>query len=295
MGGAVVLGLALSSTVLPSAHATAKAPSASRFPTIHSTGWAASKVRALKPYRGPSVITKAGTVIDGRDIQGALVIRANNVTIKRSRIRASSGDDFAVQLASRYSGLTLRYVSVTRQRGQHPDRAIASFGTNMTVDHTYVHGTQRGIATGDGTRVTNSYIDELDNSSGNHATAVMSIGGTKNVVIQGNTLGCGTGQCSAAMSVYPQNNAGGPNDNWTIDSNLFNGGGYCVYLGYTPSEGERPNTNMRVTNNSFGTKYSTNCGSYGPVASWSWSTGNTWTNNTWYAPGASKNGRRVRP
>ena len=52
---------------------------------------------------------------------------------------------------------------------------------------------------------------------------------------------------------------------------------------------------MRVTNNKFGTKYNTNCGIYGPVASWSWSTGNTWTNNTWYAPGTTKNGTAVNP
>ena len=220
-----------------------------------------------------------------------IVVRANNVTIKRSRILSGSAS-LAVLLESGYTGLTLSYVEVGPQPGQHPDRAIQSDGTNMTVDHVYVHGTQRGVATGDGTRVTNSYIDDLDNSSGNHATAVMSLGGVNNVVVQGNTLGCGTGECSSAMSVYPQ---WGPNDNWTIDRNLFNGGSYCVYLGYSPASGESPNTNMRVTNNGFGTKYTTNCGIYGPVASWSWSTGNTWTNNAWYAPGTSKNGTAVTP
>jgi hypothetical protein len=269
-------------------------PASGGFPSAGSTGYVASGVGTLKAYTGPTTITTAGTVIDGADINSDLVIRANNVTIKRSRVLAPS-TDFAIQLASGYSGLTLSYVEVAPQSGKHPDRAIASMGTNMTIDHAYVHGTQRGIATGDGTKVTNSYVDDLDNGTENHATAVMSLGGVHDVVLQGNTFGCGTGYCSSAMSVYPQNDFGGPNDNWTIDGNLFNGGSYCVYLGYSPSDGEKPNTNMRVTNNSFGTKYNANCGDFGPVASWSWSTGNTWTNNIWYAPGISKNGAVVQP
>jgi Domain of unknown function (DUF4082) len=279
-------------TPAPTPSTPAPPPPSSGFPTTTSTGYAASDVGALKPYTGPTIITTAGTVIDGADIKSTLVIRANNVTIKRSRILAPTSD-FAIQQASGYSGMTLSYIELAPQSGQHPDRAIASFGTNMTIDHIYVHGTQRGIATGRGTQVTNSYVDDLDNSSGNHATAVMSIGGIRDVVLRGNTFGCGTGQCSSAMSVYPETNFGGPNDNWTIDGNLFNGGSYCVYLGYTPPES--PNTNMRVTNNSFGTKYSSKCGDFGPVASWSWSTGNTWTNNVWYAPGVAKNGTLVTP
>jgi hypothetical protein len=292
--GVLLLGLVVPSLVQSSAEAAPKARAAAKFPTAKSTGWTASKVHTLRPYKGPTVITKSGTVIDGKDIRRPLVIRANDVTIKRSRI-LSPTTDFVVQLASRYTRLTLRYVEIGRLPGQHPDRAVASFGTRLKLNHVYVHGTQRGIATGDGTRVYNSYVDGLDNSSENHATAVMSIGGVHDVVLRHNTFGCGTGYCSSAMSVYPQNDFGGPNDNWTIDRNLFNGGGYCVYLGYSPDEGERPNTNMRVTNNSFGTKYSSRCGDYGPVASWSWSKGNTWTGNVWYAPGASKNGKGVRP
>lgn len=289
-----LLLLVLASSGIVQSTDEASAVTAPRFPTASSTGWKASAIGHLKRYSGPTTIRRSGTVIDGRDIRSPLVIRANNVTIKRSRILSPTAS-YAVQLDGGFSGLSLSYVEVAPQSGQHPDRAIASFGTNMSLDHVYVHGTQRGIATGDGTRVIRSYVDGLNNSSGNHATAVMSIGGVQNVTLRGNTFGCGTGQCSSAMSVYPENANGGPNDNWTIDGNLFNGGGYCVYLGYTPSAGESPNTNMRVTNNSFGTKYAARCGDFGPVASWSWSRGNVWTNNVWYAPGTRKNGHRVRP
>jgi hypothetical protein len=165
----------------------------------------------------------------------------------------------------------------------------------MTLDHVYVHGTQRGIQTGDYTKVTESYSDNFYNSSQNHATAVMSLGGTQHVTLEHNAFGCDTGECSSAMSVYPQVDFGGPNNDWTIDNNLFNGGSYCVYLGYTPSAGESPNTNMRVTNNAFGVRYHPSCGLYGPVASWYAGAGDTWVNNTWYAPGTAKNARVVLP
>ena len=291
-GPAVATAAAPASITVAAAPST---PSVGGFPTPSSTGWQAGGVSSLVKYTGPTTITTSGTVIDGADIQSALTIRANNVTIKRSRILGDSTDSYVVQQASGFSGLTLSYVEVGPLSGQHPDRAVASFGTGLTVDHAYVHGTQRGIATGDGTTVTNSYIDDLYNSSQNHSTAVMSLGGTNNVVLKGNTLGCSTGYCSSALSVYPQVDFGGANNNWTIDSNLFNGGSYCVYLGYTPSAGESPNTNMRVTNNRFGTKYNADCGQYGPVGSWAYATGDTWTNNTWYAPGTTKNGTPVMP
>ena len=191
------------------------------------------------------------------------------------------------------SDLRIKDTEVATAPGEVADRAISSKGTDMTLTRVYVHGTQRGIETGRHTTVRDSYADDFNNASGNHATAVMSLGGTDHVVLRHNAFGCGTGECSSAMSVYPQRGFGGPNDDWTIDGNLFNGGGYCVYLGYSPADGESPNTNMRVTNNGFGDKYSENCGLYGPVASWSASDGNTWTGNHWYTPTRAKNGTAV--
>jgi hypothetical protein len=265
------------------------------FPTIQTTGWAPTGV-ALQPYTGPSDITTNGTTIDGADIPFALTIEADNVTITRSRILGSTSDTYVVEQMAGASGLMLRDDEIgPKTASNHPDRAVASFGTHMTLDHVYVHGTQRGIQTGDYTTVEDSYSDNFYNKSGNHATAVMSLGGTAHVTLQHNTFGCDTGECSSAMSVYPQTDFGGPNNDWTITQNLFNGGSYCVYLGYSPQDGESPNTNMRVTDNFFGVEYYSTCGIYGPVGSWYAGTGDVWTNNIWYAPGLSADGTPVSP
>ncbi|MGV1005764.1 MAG: discoidin domain-containing protein [Candidatus Nanopelagicales bacterium] len=275
--------------------AATKTTRAASVPTASTVGWAANGTTKLTAYTGPNVITTAGTVIDGRDISGAIEVRADNVTIRNSRILAPSSANYVVLQRPGFAGLKLSYVEVASLSGQHADRAIASWGTNMTVDHAYVHGTQRGIEVGDGTVISNTIADDFDNSSSSHASALMSLGGAANVTVVGNVLGCNTGRCSAAMSVYPQVDFGGPNTNWTIDSNVFNGGGYCVYLGYSPASGEEPNTNMKVTNNRFGNKYNAQCGYYGPIGSWSWSAGNIWTNNTWYAPGSALDGTTLVP
>ena len=264
------------------------------YPTPATTGFSRLWV-ALRPYTGPTVVTRSGTVIDGADITGGLEIRANNVTITRSRITDGGGATYVLVQDSGSSGLTVTDTEVTARPGQVADRAIASFGTNMVLTRVYVHGTQRGIQTGDGTVVRDSYSDDFNNQSGNHATGVMSLGGTNHVVLDHNTFGCGTGQCSSAMSVYPQNDYGGPNDDWTITNNHFNGGSYCVYLGYTPGDGERPNTNIRFINNSFGTKYHPRCGEYGPVASWGGGVGDVWSGNVWFAPFNPLHGTPVSP
>src|SRR4051812_31755406 len=52
------------------------------FPSAATTGWRHTGV-TLTPYRGPDEVTRAGTVIDGKDI-GCIWIRAQNVVIVRS-------------------------------------------------------------------------------------------------------------------------------------------------------------------------------------------------------------------
>jgi hypothetical protein len=247
-------------------------------------------VSALSLFSGPLTITTPGAVIDGKLIRGALVIDAPNVTITRSRIEAPTGN-FAVYETADGCGLTLDHVEITAAMGAHPDRAVRP-APNLVMNHVFIHGTQRGVSAADGMVLVNSYLDEFDNPSANHASAVGSSGNVHNVVISNNVLGCGAHLCSSAMSLYPEQ---GPNTNWTITGNRFNGGSYCLYMGFNAAAGESPNTNLNVTGNFFGTEYSPNCGVYGPLASWSWSTGNVWSNNRWVAPGLPRDGALVVP
>ncbi|MGV1005759.1 MAG: hypothetical protein ACOYEV_13590 [Candidatus Nanopelagicales bacterium] len=248
---------------------------------------------ALQEYTGPTTITAPGTVIDAAEVSHPLVIDADDVEIRNSRITGGDGDDYIVVLQAGRSGLHLRNVEVMARPGEHPDRAIASLGTNMVLDTVHVHGAQRGIAVGSGTRVTNSVVDGLSNPSDNHASGVMSGGGVSGVVLESNLFSCDAQLCSAALSVYPQEQFGGPNRDWVIKHNQFEGGGYCVYLGYSPADGESPNTGIAFQDNVFRTRLYPDCGAYGPVGSWAAAAGNTWAGNTWDAPGQAKDGESV--
>ena len=262
----------------------------STLPTTQTTGWMGAGLSALSLFNGPLTVTTPGAVIDGKLIRGALVIDAPNVTITRSRIEAPTGN-FALYETADGCGLTLDHVEITAVAGAHPDRAVHP-APNLVMNHVFIHGTQRGVSAADGMVLVNSYVDDFDNPSANHASAIGSSGNVHNVVISNSVLGCGTHLCSSAMSLYPEQ---GPNTNWIITGNRFNGGSYCLYMGFNAAAGESPNTNLNVTGNYFGTEYSPNCGVYGPLASWSWSAGNVWSNNRWADPGQPRDGVLVVP
>jgi hypothetical protein len=257
----------------------------SSFPTKNSVGWK-PKIKKLKVFNGQMIITKNGTKIDGYEIRGPVLVEASNVTITRSLI-ISPTTWYAVRQWSQFNNLNMSYVEITAAKNSHPDTAILG-GTEMKLDHVYVHGTQRGIFATDGMKLTNSYVDNFINPSSNHAQAVLSSGNVKNVTIYNNVLGCHTNNCTSAISMFPEQ---GPNINWKITYNLVRGGSYCVYLGNSGTE--KPNIQILFENNKFDTLYSINCGIYGPVESWSKDPSNVWKNNTWYSPSESKNGKLV--
>jgi hypothetical protein len=255
-------------------------------PTKYTVGWK-PKIKKLKIFNGQMTITKAGTKIDGYQINGPVLVEANNVTISRSLI-VSPTTWYAVRQWSQFKNLNMSYVEITAAKNAHPDTAILA-GTAMKLDHVYVHGTQRGIVANTGMKLTNSYVDNFVNHSTSHAQAIFSSGNVKNVYLYNNVLGCHTGNCTSAISMFPEQ---GPNIGWTIKYNRLRGGSYCVYLGNSGIE--KPNTHIDFENNQFDTLYSINCGTYGPLASWSKISTNIWKNNTWYSPCGIKDGKLIR-
>jgi len=259
----------------------------------------------LTPYTGPTDITTAGTVIDGKDIPSVVTVSAPNVTIKRSRIRGDG--DYGVRQDPGASGLLVEDVEITSANlngsvdsNGSPvgmiDRAILLQDAS-TIRRVYIHGTWRGIQLRDRTgikTIVDSFVGDNVNPSGNHTSALMTDGGTSHGVILHNTLRTAPNtNASSAISLYPQTFAGGSNDDFVMDNNLLDtAGGYAVYLGGDSTSPK--NTNFRFTNNHFGTLYFPTCGIYGPVDSWD-TPGNTWTGNSWYSPGNAMNGSAVTP
>lgn len=281
------------------------------YPSPTTVGWEHTGV-TLTPYTGPQIITTAGTVIDSKDIDVVLEVRAQNVTIKRSRIKAAGG--FGIKQTASGTGLIVEDVEITSDVGGSGiiDRSILveNFATLRRV---YVHNTQRGIQLGGhDILISNCYIGDNNNSTAAHTTAILASGGVYNVqVIHCNLFTLPNTEASGAISTYPEQ---GPNHDFLFEDNLIaSGGDYAVRFGYTPccdpdnptqrdpdppagTTCEDKNYNYTFINNKFSTRYFANCGAnnyadYGPDAATS-----TWTGNTWYDEGnggAAKHGTTV--
>ena len=263
----------------------------------------------LTPYTGPSTISTNGTVIDGKDITTCLYITASNVTIKNSKIECAGssptdGGTMLLKYGDYYNtsgvptGLNLTDVEITRPAGNNnsADYGIQDYGKSLSLTRVYIHNVTSGISFANGqssgangATLQDSYIGGLVNISGSdHNDAVMSNGGASNVTLSHNTLEVPMGE-TTPIAMYPES---GPNTYWTIDQNMLNGGGYCMYPSYTKGS-EQPNNHVTVTNNRFGRKYFSSCGQGGPVdsgvngASFFDGAGNTWSGNDWADNGAA--------
>jgi hypothetical protein len=84
---AIVVVFVLAAATTTSRSASTTTP----FPDASNTGVPAGIV--LTDYVGPTTVTQAGTVIDAKTIRGKLVIAADNVTIKRSKVLGTIDSD----------------------------------------------------------------------------------------------------------------------------------------------------------------------------------------------------------
>ena len=279
--------------------ATAEVP-ISGWPSPANTGWQHTGV-TLTAYTGPLTITTANTVISGKDIRGCLFIKANNVTILNSRVTCAGsspqdGGTMIVQQSDAYTpgvtGLTMTDVEITRPAGSNggADYGLLLYGKSVNLTRINIHNVTSGIHfSGDGVTLRDSYIGDMVNISGSdHNDAVIANGGAPHVTLVHNTLEV-PGDQTTPIAMYPE---GSPNSYWTIDDNLLNGGGYCIYPSYSKGQ-EQPNNHITITNNVFGSTFFTGCGAYGPVnsgpngARFLDGQGNTWSGNTWANTGLS--------
>jgi hypothetical protein len=223
----------------------APAPAPGGFPSAGSTGWVHTGV-TLSPLPCTSGqelnISRAGTVIDGRDINCNVLVTANNVTIKRSRVTA--GDPFAIRQLDDISGLV---VTDTQIIGK-PGCAVGVGFSNWTGTRLDISGCADGVHTEGNVTIADSWIHDLLHADGSHNDGIQATG-SSNVTIRHNRIENPKEQTSAIL-------VGGENgapSNWLIEANYLDGGNYTIYLD--------PNGSNRVIrNNVFSRRYV-----YGPV------------------------------
>ena len=252
------------------------APIYTSWPNASNTGVPAGT--KLTARSDDLIITTAGTVIDGMNIAGCISVRADNVTIKNTLVRAACAEgSIGPGYNTHPKNLLIQDVEVDGM-GQTTTYSGVG-GSNFTCRRCKIHGVGTGIRAGDNVVVEDSYVYGNKVGGESHNTA-MSIHGGRNILIRHNYLQCDDGSldnCSSALSLYSRD---GTIDGVTVQENLFSGGGYCVYGGVFTNATA---TNVKFLNNGFLKNQHPKCGDLGPVAAWDREVpGNVWSGNYWY-------------
>lgn len=199
----------------------------------------------LTPYTGPKTITTAGTVIDGKDVSGALTISAKNVVIKNSKVHGTD----SIGINNGGSG------SVTIQ-----DSEVYGFETgivygNVTVLRVDLHDTTYdGIKLSSNASVRDSWIHNPRPTGDAHYDGIQVQNGVVNTVISGNNIDVSGADANTTLFLCPDlgPSTAGP---LAVDGNWLNGGNFSVAV-LDGNNGQYFIKDIRVTNNRFGSSHS---------------------------------------
>lgn len=244
-------------------------PQSGSWPTAATTGYPAGT--NLTPMGGITITTD-GAVYDAVEFNGDVVVKANNVTIRNSKVNGR------IDIRAPYAGLLVQRVEIAGPGAGYTTKYPGIGYDNFTADGVNIHGWGDGAMFDSNVTIKNSWIHDIPVSGDSHNQAILSLGGP-NFTIVNNRLDAGNeGNFTAALSFLNQW------DSFTdtlVQGNLFNGGGYCVYAGgEDKGNAARPSSNVRFLDNSFGTEKNPKCGYYGPATAFDSSgAGNVWSGN----------------
>lgn len=175
----------------------------------------------LRPS-GDLVISKAGAIVSGLDIDGAVDIDASDVILTQSRIRAARFD--VVRIKPGLTGVVIRDCEIDGIGvGNEGSNGIRGAGTFLRNN---IHHVENGITLNDSeTVIQDNYIHDLKASGSPHYDGIQIDGGISHVTITHNTVINSYNQTSAVMI----DNYFGPISDIRVDNNRIIGGGYTVY------------------------------------------------------------------
>lgn len=190
---------------------------------------------------GSITVTTPGAVIDRKNITGNVNVKANNVTVKRSRL--TSGGIYQVRI---YSGFTGTVVEDSELVGTANGCSANVYGSNYTLRRVNAYGCADGLKIGSNVTIEDSYIHDQRRFTGSHPDAGQSVGGS-NVIIRRNRID-GPYRRGTSALLFQTSNA--RIDNVLVENNLLSGGSYTVYF-KDKGNGYGPPTNVRILANQF--------------------------------------------
>ncbi len=181
---------------------------------------------------GPVTVAEPGTVLDGWDVRGGIVVEAPGVVVRRSRITGDGTTPYGVRTAGEG---TVR-VEDTTLTGDFPDAAIGD--ARWTAERIEITGvTHDGALLGPGTRLRNSVVRSFTPAPGAEADALVLAG--DDVTVEDNRVEPGPGAGSAVRVVAARDGSA------VVRGNVLGGGRYTVH------EDAGGPSGLRITDNRF--------------------------------------------
>ena len=234
----------------PAPPAPIPAPRSTGFPDASSTGVPSGAT--LTPGGGLT-INAAGAVVDGREITGAVVVNAPNVTIRNSRIRSNARSG----IQNNSTGLVIEDVEV--DCGNAVGRTAITT-RDYTARRVNAHGCENVFWAEGNVLIEDSYIHgpvDYDPVLDPHTDSVQIPAGASNITIRHNTIyGNYVSRSSFGNSAIMM---GGNTSNIAVRNNLLAGGGYTVYC--NQGGGGAGNS---VVDNRFSRIFVATVGGFGP-------------------------------
>ncbi|MDQ1539831.1 MAG: hypothetical protein QOH29_557 [Actinomycetota bacterium] len=180
---------------------------------------------------GGLVITQAGAVVTGLDVNGCVDIKAANVVITNTRISCKRGG-VAIRL---YPGASLRMSNSEINGLGSTDSGIGY--DNYTLIAVNIHDCIDGLTLGSNDVIESSYVHDLARGTGTHNDAIQTVGGS-NSVVRDSTLEAYRASTADFMnSAIQTGHLIEPLTNILIQHNFMDGGNYTVNAGSTSTNG----------------------------------------------------------
>lgn len=217
------------------------------YPNETCTGVPAGTVLTI--INGDLEIKTAGTVVDGKDIRGCVIVQAPNVTIRNSKITCTSFYGVASYQSSDEGGLLIEDVEV--DCANHNSTGISFQG--MIARRVHIHGCENGLDILSDVVLEDSYIHGIYEGASGHGDGIQSPNGSNSSIIHNTIYAEST---TAAININ-HSSSGPTTSNVLIKDNLLAGGAYTLYCPLVAT------VNFRVVNNHFSRIFHPNSGAFG--------------------------------
>jgi hypothetical protein len=234
----------------------------------------------LATVSGDLTISADNATVDGKDVQGSLIVNGANVTVTRSRIHGV--------VFNRGAGtLTMTDTEITANPGEsYSSGNFPPITGSYTLLRVHVHRWQDGPRTDQGTAVIrDSLSDELAFSTGEHPDAVQQYcpGCVVHVTLDHNTLsGCAGNSTDKGNSALFWSDHPSTGSTLLATHNLFRCGQYSVRVNDTGTgpTGNHPGVTAEIRDNTVAAgTYANGPAECGNARAWNGTDGVRWSGN----------------